>query len=415
MDKKYLTNILLYVILGVVAVFLILFVLYHLFGWGKVSVSTRAAQRVTAEETIESEGYLFRSESVLYTDNDGQVYGLLTEGANVKPGDKVAAVYHCSSDLLRSVKELDESIELLSNSAASENLSSIETKLKNLTSSLRNAGAGGDLAAVASQIDELQTTLNRRKSAIGSTDAFKTQIASLKAAKEELLSIAGGEAGAVYANKAGNYFSACDGYETLFDADGVKTMSIDEFLALPGGKAPQDEEGRTPAGKIVTGSYWYLVSAVSAEDAVGMVQGRSYSVELTSSGEHLTMTLDRLVIEESTGRALLVFGSRNVPQKRLERCEDIKVVTGSYTGLLVPTAALRYRTLEDGKEELGVFVKEGSKTKFKKVVILCQQSGYYVVKEMTPDLEGYASYLAVNEVIVTSGKNMSEGYREYKS
>ena len=121
------------------------------------------------------------------------------------------------------------------------------------------------------------------------------------------------------------------------------------------------------------------------------------------------------MIEESTSRALLVFGSRIVPKKSPERCENVKVVTGSYTGLLVPTAALRCRTPEDGREELGVFVKEGSKTKFKKVVILCQRSGYYVVKEMTPDLEGYASYLAVNEVIVTSGKDMEEGYREYKN
>ena len=403
-------------ILGIVAVFLILFVLYHLFGWGKVSVSTRAAQRVNAEQTLEGEGYLFRSETVLYADVPGQAYGLLKDGENVKPGDKVAAIYNCSADLLCSIRQCDEAIALLSDSGASESLSAVEAKLKDLTSTLRSASAAGDLSGVVSRIGELQTELNRRKSAIGAHKDFKSQIAALNAAKAELFASAGSEAGAVYAGASGNFYSECDGYESRYDASLVKTMRIDEFLALPDETPSEDPPGdRTPAGKIVTGSYWYLAMAVSAKDAVGMVQGRSYPVELTEGGEKLTMSLDRLWIEEATDRALLVFGSRTVPKRSLRRCEDVRVVTGNYAGLLVPTAAVRCRTAKDGSEEIGVFVKEGSKTRFKKVVILSQRGGYYVVKEMTPDLEGYASYLAVNEVIVTSGKNMEEGFREYKN
>ena len=35
-----------------------------------------------------------------------------------------------------------------------------------------------------------------------------------------------------------------------------------------------------------------------------------------------------------------------------------------------------------------------------------------LAKEMTPDLEGYKEYLALNDIIVTAGKNLREGYHE---
>ena len=62
-------------------------------------------------------------------------------------------------------------------------------------------------------------------------------------------------------------------------------------------------------------------------------------------------------------------------------------------------------------DDTGVYVREGNKLIFKRVRILCTGEGYYVVAELTSKDKNYKSYLALNDVIVTSGKGLEEGYK----
>ena len=81
---------------------------------------------------------------------------------------------------------------------------------------------------------------------------------------------------------------------------------------------------------------------------------------------------------------------------------------------MVPTAAVRYLPPQEDSDiadNTGVYVKEGNKLLFKRIHILCESDGYYVVKEPAPEDPQVKKYLALNDVIVTSGKALEEGYR----
>ena len=145
-----------------------------------------------------------------------------------------------------------------------------------------------------------------------------------------------------------------------------------------------------------------------------MTVGKSYKLTFGSKGT-FDMTLTRLVAKEQGEGSLLVFKSDLVPAPGLlSRSEQVSLEAKQVSGLMVPTAAVRYLPAEEGSaiaDSTGVYVKVGNKLVFRRVRILCESSGYYVVKEFSSSEENAKAYLALNDVIVTSGKGLEEGYR----
>ncbi len=410
MDKKYLSNVCLYTVIGFAAVFLILFVLYHLFGWGESSFSVGNAQRVTVEESIEGAGYLFRDETLIFSSAGTAAYGELSAGEHVKKDGEICKTYNCDRKVIEALEGYDRAIALLKAGNTGEDLSVTSAKLKNLSASLRKDSSAGELKGLSSYLDELQTELNRRKKATGSASGFEGALSRLHAERNSLSAQMGSPVKTVYAPKSGNYFRDCDGYEELFNAQFLENITCKEFLSLIEKEPALPADRGLLVGKIAEGAYWSLAIPVTSDQAIKTVAGRSYPVVFSSTGERITMKLDRMVTDHESGITLLIFGTRTTPAKAIDRCESVSVITDSYTGLTVPAAALRYVKDESGEGTVGVYIKEGNKIRFKKVIVLCARKGCYIAKEMTSDLAGYKEYLTLNDVIVTSGKNLKEGY-----
>lgn len=121
------------------------------------------------------------------------------------------------------------------------------------------------------------------------------------------------------------------------------------------------------------------------------------------------MTLSSVSVDYSLGKTLLVFSSRETPEKALNRCTEVTVVAETYKGLFVPAAAVRRVKTGEG-EVTGVYTQRGNKIFFKKITILSYKDGYFLAKEYTSETPDYKSYLALNDQIITGGKGVKEGY-----
>ena len=119
------------------------------------------------------------------------------------------------------------------------------------------------------------------------------------------------------------------------------------------------------------------------------------------------MELVNVYSEIGNDRVLVVFRSGTTPEDfSFRRMQPIEVVRSSHTGYKVPISAAH---LVDGVQ--GVYVvSKNNMLIFKKIDILLEMDGYYIVAERDvqndPD---YASKLALYDQIVVSGKDLYPG------
>ena len=409
MDKKYLLNVFVYLTTGILAIALILFVIYHLAGFDSKDYATAAAAPIEAEFGFEAEGCIFREETVLKSDAQGRAYSVLKEGENVGKGDEVCGVYAENEEIFDALAKTDRMLEILKSSKEQGNLTAVNAETRALAAKLRESVYNGNAAGRRETDDRLLAVLERRSSETGAGFDADAEISALEEERKMLIRRLGQRRATVTAPFSGNYFKKLDGYEEIFSFEIASTLdpaSFDELMQNAGPGA----ENAAGAGKIVSSSSWRLVMKTDSENAVQLIAGKKYTIRF-SSGERAEMTLERMAADHRSKETLLVFLSRTLPNAELARCEKVKVIARSEKGLMVPTAALRCVESEEGEQENCVYVLKGNKIRRKKVEILTEQQGYYVVKDYTGDAE-HGGYLQTNDVVITAGSGLAEGYAQ---
>lgn len=416
MDKKYLLNHLIRFVSTLIAALLIGFVVFHLSGSGESDLSTSVARRISAGHGITAQAYIFRSETVLSPTGQGLCYSDLSSGTRVMKNGKVAGLYSATKEQISALRGYDGAIALLQASNGKTAGSAVQNDLKKHIAALRADLASGDALRVRAAEAKLQIYVNLKGRIGGSKTDFTKEIADLQRQRDALLSSLGTPIEQIYAPVSGNFYPDADGYEQIFSADKIDGLTADLLLELAKNQpAPLEEQ---TAGILQTGTVWYAALVSDDPAAAEMTVGKSYRVDFGASGI-FPMTLHTLTPDTVGGRTLIVFRSNlTPPEGRPARSSQVSFFSESHEGLMVPTAALRYLKApepEEGKtpipDDTGVYVKEGNKLIFKRVKILCAGEGFYVVKESDPKDEHAKSYLALNDVIVTSGKGLAEGYR----
>ena len=404
MDKKYLVSVLIYLVTGILALALIAFVIYHLAGFDETSYTTAVALSADAERGIEGEGWIFRSEKLLTASDSGSVYCALSDGENVAAGDEVGVLYEENEDVIEALSRCDRALVILKEAGAGASLAECTAKVKALCAEMRANIQKGKCEAMLSEMTALETALDRRSNVSGAVQNFDREIARLEEQRNALIASLGEKKETLTAPAAGNYYKSSDGYESVFAfelADTLEPSTFEELLSSLG--APVDRG----VGKLCTGSLWKLLIVADKEDTVLLSAGKNYAVAF-SDGTTMSMKLDRLANDNKTGQTLLVFSTRIQPAKSLSRCEHVKIVTYSETGLRVPAAALRCPEDQDGA--VGVYVQSGNRIRFKKVEILTKQDGFYVVRAFPKTDKDHSGYLQENDIVLTSGKELTEGY-----
>ena len=73
-------------------------------------------------------------------------------------------------------------------------------------------------------------------------------------------------------------------------------------------------------------------------------------------------------------------------------------------GLRVPVSAVR----TNENNQTGVYILKNNKVTFRRIEILDEKDGSCIVKEFSPDEEGYAEMLHKYDSLIISGKGLKE-------
>ena len=362
-------------------------------------IQTVDALEVTVEDKIPARGYFIREQitvpggsgsSAEYLVEDGEKVARSQKLAVLFDGEAVRQAYDQASDLEDRLEALTYAYSMVTSGVDSIKMDQlIFDDILSVTGDL----AAGEAFRVSGDYSALQQLVASRGATEEDKEAFEQQIAQLEkeiaAAKKQYASVSS----SIKAPDAGYFVSGLDGYETVLTVDSLDGLTPDTLDALQ----PVQAGG---VGSITTGFRWYYAAVLSREEADKLQQCSSLEVYFPElSARKLTMKVRRLQSYED-GRAILILESdRMEPLWLAAREQDIDIVAGSYTGLKVPSKALRQ---QDG--QWGVFVLDSGVASFKPVTWTYSTDSYFLAPCAKSAKEGLYRY----DRVIVQGKDLAD-------
>lgn len=375
--------------------------------------TTTYAYEYIISDSAPADGFLVRPELVLES-QAGVVEYQVSEGERIGKGQAVAIVYRDSQAAL-----LQGEIQALK----------LEAEM------LRAVISGGNDPSSAAQLDEhiIQALIELRADAGNQTyTKLEDQMMQLKSAvlkrdytynadlgpqqlNERLSEINGQLAALTVKNEgmsnvvrtpvAGTYCALVDGYETLLTPEGMLSMTPDDLTQL--GKQ-QISPNLSSAGKIITGTQWYYVCTLQEQAAARLRVGERITVSFIGDFvQDVSMRVEQVGQTQNGKTAVTLSSSRYLAQTALLRRQTVELVYNSYSGIRVPTGALRMYNVDVKDDEtgevtgqrqvLGVYIIINGHAEFKPVETVMEGGDYYVVR---PLQEGARALRPGDEVIV---------------
>ncbi|MCI8387478.1 MAG: hypothetical protein HFE63_03300 [Clostridiales bacterium] len=408
-----LTKFALHIVSLVISAASIFYLGYHFLSSFSTDIETEYAVLVTDSDMISLDGYIFRNERVLYTEQNGDyaVGVLQSDGTKVKVGGTVANLYNASATTnTDSIVAIDKQLDLLTSSSLTDGMTSsdtsvIDSRIATYYYTIRKASESGSYQNLQKRRDEMLTLINKRMLITGAVDSYDAVIEDLKFEREQLTLDYENASGTVTTPVSGYFYSQLDGYERIFTADSLAELTLDGFDSL------LDREptsyAKSAVGKVATDFDWYVVSETNRESLRYFNEGSTYTVQFPyNNDESIRMTLSDIIQDTGSERILLVFETNKIPEDfSFRRMQPIEVVRSSHTGYRVPISAVR---LVDGVQ--GVYILVGSTVEFREIEILLELDGYYIVAPQdTRNDPDYAKKLGVHDAIITGGKGLYVG------
>lgn len=381
---------------GVILAAVVLYFGIQIYRYYANPFSTTLTYQASAEESIPMTGWLVREEETFHS-NAATITHSLREGAKVGYHQTIAMAYDNEKalDTVTAIENLELQLQQLEFALTSyldaDAALKLDSSITGSILSLRQSLVSGDYSAVSHDVSALKAAVLKSSHSYGSAEEVQDNITSVKAEIASLReSLTGAEP--VTAPRSGTYSAVCDGYETVLTPDfltGLTPSALDHV-------ASAGNNGNV--GKLIYGDTWYYAAAIDAKLAENLHPGQAVILRLAKG-----MTQDAPVRVVSVGReedgrvAVVLACDEFLSQTTLLRHQAAELILDSFSGLRVPTTALRLD--EDG--QTGVYCVVGVSAKFKPVTVVYQGDGYTLVQP-TREAAGSAILRSGDEVIVTA-------------
>lgn len=413
-NKNPLGGFLGYVVSIVISVIVIVYLGYHFFSGLDDELMTEHALLVTENDISEFDAYIFRNETVVYSNETGGIGYTFSDGTKVNKGSALANIYGGTAGASDATREeiiaLDREIELLVSSNSTDGFSASDThtldnRIDNYYMMIRSSAEEGVYSSLPKRRDEFLTLLNKRQIITGRVESYDDVIEDLRNSRDALTSGLDSVSETVSAPATGFFYSSLDGYESVFTADVIDSLTIEQFDAMMNTE-PIDYASNA-IGKIATDFRWYIVIETNRDQLRFYNEGYSYRVIFPYNNDaQLKMELSDIVAPDGGERILLVFSSHEVPEDfSFNRMQTVEIAKSSHSGYKVPISAVR---LVDGK--MGVYILVGTTVDFRYIDVILECDGYYIAapRDVQNDPD-YATKLGLYDVIITAGRDLYVG------
>ena len=381
---------------GVILAAVVLYFGIQIYRYYANPFSTTLTYQATAEDSIPMTGWIVRDEETFHSDA-ATVTHSLSEGQKVGHHQTIAMAYDNAQalDTVTEIQTLELQLQQLEFALTSYLDADAALKLdSSITGSilaLRQNLSGGDYSSTSGDVAALKAAVLKSSHSYESAEDVQDNIHQVKQQISDLRSTLTG-AQAITADKPGTYSAVCDGYESVLTPaflDGVTPSALRDVSA---------GENNGNVGKLIYGDRWYYTAAIDADRAASLTVGQAATLRLAKG-----MTQDAPVRVVSIGHeedgqvAVVLACDVYMAETTLLRHQAAELILSSYTGLRIPTTALRL----DADGSTGVYCVVGVSARFKPVSVVYQGDGYTLVRP-TREAEGSAILRSGDEIIVTA-------------
>ena len=397
----------------IVAVFLgvlvVIYAVYHVSSLFGDEVMTVASGMMTESKVIGGRGYVFRDESILYSQNTGVVDYFKADGAKVSVDEKLADVYSYGSESDRELLSLiDKRIELLERSTKSgytlADLSAVNENISDIYYSLAKLIASGDTGSLSKQADKLLFNMNCHSLITNPNSPVDDTLDALWEQRNTMIS-GGGQYVTESSFDSGYFYHSIDGYESYFTIEAANNLTAQSFYELTNNIEPDLSSKSGAYGKLAYSHEWQFAIRVSELNEAYFKVGEQYDVEFIENGNTSIPMVLGTIIEDtvSGGGSILVFSADRLPDNfSFTRVQSVSITVSSLSGIYVPRTAVNR---DNG--EYFVYVLDGSVVRIRYIEVIYEGSDYYLCD---PDAnDDTRVYLGINELIITSGNNLFDG------
>ena len=407
--KSKINTYLVVVVLLVVAVVAAICVLS---GNAKSSVVTETVLTGTAEEKIESDGYIVRDEFVVNAPETGIVSFRSDEAERVSKDSTVAVIYsgEVSDEVKNELSGIHERLSEIEGSTVEKNLytSDSTTGIAQITANIdaiSEAVYSKDTSSVSQYKDDI-TRVIRKKTDNG--ESAMTTYEQLVKKKEELESSVSGKATAVYAPVAGVLCSSVDGYEDYLNVGCLSTIKPSYLKNVKKTQAENSDSVQkgSPCFKIVNNYEWYYTANVDEKYADGLNEClRSDSLiylRFTDISDDKIEAYVCGVSEPEDGKVTAIIKSSGIFSGMYSvREAKAEIIRRTYKGFKVSKEAIHV----DSDGSYYVFVNSEGFARRRDVSILYSDDYYAIIREQN----SVANSVLLYDEVVVSGNNIEEG------
>ena len=352
---------------------------YHMIRTFTSDIKTTPVYTLTQTVYAEGTAYMIREETPVKSGDSGYPVFSLPEGSRIAKGENICSIYSGmnTADVKREIDSIDAEVAGLRKSLGAGTVVSgildVSSGVSDMYSGLMKKTAAGDYSSAAADIPDFKTVLGRLTYLSGSGGGMMTRLQNLLDRRSSLISSLGSPIKNVRSPEAGYVYYSCDGYEEIFTPELVKTFSEESFAAA---LSAQPVSAAGTVCKLVTDPEWYC--AVVTDDPVmaGLNSGDTRRVTFAENGgTSVSMKLEKKIRTDKG--VILLFSSSVMPDGfSFQRCQKVRIDAGTVSGYRVPVSAVhRYEGMT------GVFTMHGGYVYFRKINVISEGEGYYLVSE----------------------------------
>lgn len=390
-----------------VVVLLLLYGGYQLYRGVFATIQTEQAAVYSVYESIDAEGLVFRSETVIPADVGGSVYFTIENGTRISKGGVIAQVYASEQDGIaeRQIEALDSQIAALKaiqadRSSSHLNLNLINAQLNTAVTEMVQQVGG---YTVATGVDEVRakllSALSKKQLVTGGTVDLTATITQLEQEKNTFSASYKKALRTVTAPVAGYFADKTDGYEDMLVNVDPTALTAEQLHSYLSSEPPTPQPSN---GKIVSGYEWYFACFVPDSYYNTLSVGAELALRMSFvTDEEIPVTVVSGNRAES-GKMLVVFRCAYMSEALSTiRRENVQVLLVKHIGLKVPKRAI----VIDDTMQAGVYIRYGNIVSFRKIDQIYSEPADYVISKETNE----KGYLHMYDDIIVGGRGLYDG------
>lgn len=311
-------------------------------------IITEPAELTTLENSIHTDGFIVRDETMYYATGTGTPYFSVSEGERISKDSQVSIIFegNVDPDAIKRLSVIDAKLERAYESENSGILhrsdsGSIENDIMTRVNSIYDYAEEGNIRQVAQEHEAIDSL---RETGEYSND---TGAARLEDEKWNLIQSIGSGRKEIYSEISGVFSTYLDGLESVLIPERIEQYSTSYIRGLADAK--QEETDKThveigdPICKVMNNHVWYTLVVVDAEKAEQCEKGRGVRLRFNNmANAEVDGVIDYLSeADENGGKLVLIRCSTYVESVFSYRRADVDIIFDSHTGYKVPINAIR--------------------------------------------------------------------------